>query len=49
MTVEYVQNSLSCEKCGSLMIPRKMASQKLRPVKFIDIYQCDVCRFWHEK
>jgi len=49
MTVEYsvsVKSSF-CEKCGSQMFPRRIASTISKPVEFIDIIQCDVCKFWH--
>ncbi|MBN1803097.1 MAG: hypothetical protein JW891_16420 [Candidatus Lokiarchaeota archaeon] len=50
MTVEYDYNTdrrLFCEKCGSLMISRRMISRTNRSRSFVEIYQCDVCRFWH--
>ena len=47
MTVEYAVYGEKCEKCGSSMFQRKIASKNSKPVIFIEIIQCEVCRFWH--
>ncbi|MFX1238348.1 MAG: hypothetical protein ACFFAS_06285 [Promethearchaeota archaeon] len=50
MTAELsysLENTYFCEKCGSIMLFRRIISSKNRRKSFMEIYQCDVCRFWH--
>ena len=37
---------LICDKCGSVMITRKLATKNSDKVKFIQINQCVVCRHY---
>ena len=42
------QGLLTCDKCGSVMITRKLATKNSNKVKFIQINQCVVCRHYVE-
>ena len=37
---------LLCNKCGNVMIIRKIRTNNSKEIEFEKIHQCIVCRFW---